>query len=727
VRAALVIALGPARNSMRVPLQRQLPMVPEHGWKTEKRNVGDQAQKGALVNNTRGVTRPSRPCTRKEIPMNKGTTSLPRSVLLCASAILFAHIALSQQTTSVAAPHKYALLIGINNYEYSNPNEGFPNLNGCVNDILRMQKILLSFGFDPKDIAMMKDSNASHDAVLQAIHQLALKAAPGDVVVIHFSGHGSHITDPARINGVDETLVAYDSRNPRKTDDPTGGDITGEQLNQAINQIRTKHITVIIDACYSAGLISRSISTGLSRSIPPYKSVSVPPAAPTMQAPIRGAGASFVLIAAAQQNQEAQEYAPNGAKKPQFGTLTYFLTSEIQSHLRTSVTYKDIFPAVREEVRTVHPSQVPSLEGTNEDEAVFSDQSVLLPGYVEVKPGPAGSLTLEAGDVLGVTKGSLFDVYPPDSHDLANKAQRLVTAEIASTSPYTSVATLSNVHVSVPIGSRAVETSHVYPNTKFRVFLDGVSNSTDLQAIERGLATLPNVESSRVPDGTKIRVAETASSIVLYSADSGERLATVNPGDGLTDRSMAAIALWAKWFNILSIVNENASVNVHVGVITDAAAAHEGNDGSTTIADGETFRIKFENLSAQDLYISVVDLKQNGGVQTIYQSGVRALPAGGNFQTSEFQAALPKGLDAYTDILKVFATDKQVDFAFLNQSSDGRGVKGLRPRGAESALGQLLAQAGFGYSRDVVAVPSDWVTVQQVLKVRPSTQSANSQ
>jgi hypothetical protein len=197
------------------------------------------------------------------------------SLYVC--AILFAKLVWPQQTAPSGTPHKYALLIGINNYKYSNPREGFPNLNGCINDILRMQKLLLNFGFDPKSIEIKKDSDASHDAVLQAIHQLALKASPGDIVVIHFSGHGSHMPDPARINRVDETLVAYDSRNPSKTGDPTGGDITGEQLNLAINEIRTKHITVIIDSCYSAGLISRSISTGLSRSIPPFKSISLPP------------------------------------------------------------------------------------------------------------------------------------------------------------------------------------------------------------------------------------------------------------------------------------------------------------------------------------------------------------------------------------------------------------------------------------------------------------------
>jgi hypothetical protein len=640
---------------------------------------------------------------------------------------LLANAATLQTNQPGSKPQKYAVLVGINKYKYSNSRDGFPNLNGCVNDVLRMQKLLLSFGFDPRNIRLLKDAEASHDEVLHALQDLASRAAPGDIVVIHFSGHGSHMDDPAMINGVDETLVAYDSRDPHKADDPTGGDITGEQLSQAIRQIKTKNITVIVDACYSAGLISRSISTALSRGIPPFKRSAHPIVAQQTTESIRTSGSSFALIAAAQQDQEALEYAPNGTRGARFGTLTYFFVNEVRSHLNQSVSYRDIFPEVKKDVKTAHSTQTPSLEGTNEDEAVFSDDSILVPAYVEVSSEPNGTVSLDGGDVQGVTTGSRFDVYRPDTHDFKNLANRLATVEVVSTTAYSSTAKVSSGDKTLPDGSRAIEISHVFPDAKFRVFLEGAATSSTLQSIERGLKNLGNIESARVSNGTQLRVAEVNSAVVLYSADTEKSLSTVALGDGLIDRSLDAIAAWAKWFNVLSIANPSADVHIQLTIDADLPA-HDGKAlGSQTLVNGQKFKLKFENLSEEGLYVSVIDLREDGGVQRVYQSGVRLLPPGQSFETSSFQAAVPPGSVTYTDILKVFATDKQIDLTFLNQAPGGKGLKGPKPRGAEDALGQLLAQAGFGYSRDIVAVPSDWVTVQKVIEVKQPVQPPMSQ
>ena len=150
----------------------------------------------------------------------------------------------TETANPAAAPRKLALLIGINQYKYSDPKHGFHNLHGCINDIQRMRTLLIGkFGFKPEEVKMLQDSQATHQGIISAIQTFLInQVKPGDIVVIHFSGHGSQASDPLKINQLDETIVPYDSR------DPQGkvSDITGDELAGYISQLsaKTKFVTV---------------------------------------------------------------------------------------------------------------------------------------------------------------------------------------------------------------------------------------------------------------------------------------------------------------------------------------------------------------------------------------------------------------------------------------------------------------------------------------------------
>ena len=112
--------------------------------------------------------------------------------------------------TDQTTPKKHALLIGINSY----PNlTKFEQLDGCVNDARLVGEILHNrFGFADADITRLIDEEATRDGVLGALELLYEQVGKDDIVVFHYSGHGSQMTDREgdEPDGLDETIVPHD-------------------------------------------------------------------------------------------------------------------------------------------------------------------------------------------------------------------------------------------------------------------------------------------------------------------------------------------------------------------------------------------------------------------------------------------------------------------------------------------------------------------------------------
>ncbi|NJN22659.1 MAG: DUF4384 domain-containing protein [Leptolyngbya sp. RL_3_1] len=159
--------------------------------------------------------------------------------------------ALAQST-----PRKLALLVGINAY----PADGlFTPLNGCTNDVeLQYHLLVHRFGFNPDDIIKLTDAQATRQGILTAFeNHLINQARPGDVVVFHFSGHGSRVVDPDQDfpDGLNSTLVPVDSRLPEGFPRQGGPvqDITGHTLFLLGSALQTDQVTVVLDSCHSGG------------------------------------------------------------------------------------------------------------------------------------------------------------------------------------------------------------------------------------------------------------------------------------------------------------------------------------------------------------------------------------------------------------------------------------------------------------------------------------------
>src|SRR6187549_1240177 len=86
---------------------------------------------------------------------------------------------------------KRALLIGVNKYQIPGAD-----LRGCVNDVKNLKAALTKHcGFPAKNIKTLLDAKATKKNIQAGIEQLIKGSKAGDVLVVHFSGHGSNVPD----------------------------------------------------------------------------------------------------------------------------------------------------------------------------------------------------------------------------------------------------------------------------------------------------------------------------------------------------------------------------------------------------------------------------------------------------------------------------------------------------------------------------------------------------
>src|SRR5689334_12367184 len=90
------------------------------------------------------------------------------------------------------SPNKWALCIGVDRYPLLKGRD----LRGCANDARQIAELLTNrFGFPAGHVSLLLDENATRDVILASLDGLIQKAGKDDVVVVHYSGHGSQMTD----------------------------------------------------------------------------------------------------------------------------------------------------------------------------------------------------------------------------------------------------------------------------------------------------------------------------------------------------------------------------------------------------------------------------------------------------------------------------------------------------------------------------------------------------
>lgn len=141
---------------------------------------------------------------------------------------------------------KLALLIGINY------NGSRSQLNGCINDVTNVKKLLIEeYGYINDNINMMTDNTnvkPTRDNIIMALLDICLAINEKDVdeIWIHYSGHGSHVKDydGDELDRRDEVLVPLDYEE--------NGFVTDDLIKYILTKIKKECKCVIVfDCCHS--------------------------------------------------------------------------------------------------------------------------------------------------------------------------------------------------------------------------------------------------------------------------------------------------------------------------------------------------------------------------------------------------------------------------------------------------------------------------------------------
>ena len=106
---------------------------------------------------------------------------------------------------------KKALLIGISDYKYAK-EEQWDRL-ASLNDIDMLNEVLTNAGFI---VTTLVNEKATHEGIENALKELASQCESGDIVLVHFSGHGQQIEGGDQSNELEdhktENFLAYGAR-----------------------------------------------------------------------------------------------------------------------------------------------------------------------------------------------------------------------------------------------------------------------------------------------------------------------------------------------------------------------------------------------------------------------------------------------------------------------------------------------------------------------------------
>lgn len=612
----------------------------------------------------------------------------------------------------------HALLIGIDEYEA----QQISDLAGCANDVELMRRVLIGkFDVASANITVLKNEQATRRGIIDAIRSaLISKARPGDVVILHFSGHGSQMKDQPggdEIDGFDETLVPHDSRTDQVFD------ISDDEMNGLLKELtdKTDNVTFILDSCHSGSAIRggstiRMIEADERPPPPPVDFAISARGAGDGQADFRPSGSGYVLISGCRATELSNEALFD---ENRHGVMTWFLTRALQTAGDTS-TYRSVLDDVKTEVANRYPSQHPQLEGPGADLRVFHAQRINSRPYVLVEPIDSQRVSVDGGKAYGFRSDSVLKVYAPATGDF-EAANPVATIKVTDVEDFSAEAVLLEGGPIAPHSMALVEAINFGSASIPVHFRTG--GSASLGAIKQALAPFTAITATERESDARLIVSADANTITIESGD----LEILVPPVPLSDpdhvkRAVTQVEDLVNWITVMDLRNPSPAIHIDFDIRRDGDARDAPAPQEVTPGTRLTYRV--HNRDVVPLYVYVLDLSSDGSISLLYPpvgGAQEELPNGKTLEKT-IETFIPEGRDAVVDVYKVIATTRPIDPSLFPQGN----IRGARPAPPaavnQDPLAEFLSKRTRADSRGSFSVEvKSWVTDQASVVIRPAS------
>lgn len=342
-----------------------------------------------------------------------------------------------------ARAFNHALLVGVTYADRSD----IAHLPGPGNDVAMLRAALIARGTSPGAIRVLADrlpaqagfgadGRPTRAAIMAGFAELARVARPGDLILIHLSGHGSQ--QPTEVSaeepdGLDEIFLPEDVG---RWDGGVGRverAIVDDEIGAALDAIRAAGAFVVasFDSCHSGTLTRAAPGRAATRAIAPgslgipsvrtTRSVGGAGRARETQSPVPAEGAGLVALFGAQPWQLVTEISVdlNGSgERTPVGPLSYALARSLREG--GGRTWRELTARVLAEFDL---AVLNNGDSRRSDPMVEGDLDAPLPAAaaeplrdVQAEPqfpGPRGAVRVMAGRLHGLGPGAIVTILDP--------------------------------------------------------------------------------------------------------------------------------------------------------------------------------------------------------------------------------------------------------------------------------------------------------------------------
>lgn len=542
-------------------------------------------------------------------------------------------------------PVKHALIIAVGDY----PKEGRWTKISSGNDIELINDALQSQGFKKSNINLLRDAEGTKSGIENALLELQSEVAPGDVVVIHFSGHGQQIKDnnTDEIDGYDESIIPYDAHRTFRKGVYEGekhfrDDEFGTHLAAIANKLGDDgNILVILDACHSGtGTRGFALARGTQDKFhePGYE--------PNTQATggaesyleqattSRGDGATAPIVVLSGASAEQLNYEYRDDNGTSYGSLSFAFSKSLKN-ANKDYTYRALFEDIKQTMSGIAPHQTPQMEGAM-DQKLFGGDVVEQKAFFTIDEWIDNKTAiLKYGQLAGLNDGTVIGLYPPNTSNNEG-IEPIVTGTIAN-----STMIESDLILDRPIASPK-QTNHwlfiekaSFGNMQKTINIEDLKIDKDLHAafLDKTKKTRTLLLTSDASADIFVEIENASRSIVATTADDQIlcNVPTTNGTPQAIEKVLEAIKIFLRGNMIRGLEMNDPSIQVSFEIIPitvekvgryyqEASRINieeKTRGGQLIFNEGDVFKLRITNSGTRSAYFQIIDITPNHDVEIL--------------------------------------------------------------------------------------------------------------